>query len=123
VSKQKQITPRSSAAEYLIFAASTNALNESIEVRYEDENLWLTQKLISKLYGVEVSTINYHIKKIFTDAELEENRVIRNFRITAEIAKAHAETEFEKYRIIQDRLFESDFDRILKKLPPTNKED
>ena len=125
--------------------------------------------MLGTLYDVETNTINYHLKKIFSDSELEENSVIRNFRITAkdgksyntkhynlsaiiavgykvnseraaqfrlnrfiaatdreilqdagkvsaEIAKAHAESEFEKYRITQDRLFESDFDKQVKAL-------
>ena len=87
--KNNQITIRSSAAEYLTFLASTSVDNQKIEIRYEDENLWLTQKLISNLYDVEVNTINYHIKKIFTDNELEENSVIRNFRITANDGKTY----------------------------------
>jgi hypothetical protein len=232
---------RSSAAEYLTFISATG--ESGVEVIYADENIWLSQKMMATLDEVEPNTINYHLKKIFSDSELDENSVIRKFRITAndgksyetlhynlsaiiavgykvnseravqfrkwatqivqeftikgfamdderlkndgsilgkkyfeeqlqrlvsayldiaedmatrqipmtmqdwetrlnrfidatdrkvlqdvgkvtaEIAKAHAETEFEKYRIIQDRLFESDFDRLIKNLPPTNKED
>jgi hypothetical protein len=99
-SKNNQITIRSSAAEYLTFVASTSAINENIEVRYEDENLWLTQKLISNLYGVEVNTINYHIKKIFADDELEENAVIRNFRITANDGKTYNTKHYNLSMII-----------------------
>lgn len=130
---------------------------------------------MAALYGVETHTINYHLKKIFEDSELEETSVIRKFRITAsdgknyntqhyklpaiiaedmatrnipmtmtdweerlnrfiaatdrhvlqdagkasaEIAKTHAESEFEKYRIVQDRLYESDFDRLIKSSEP-----
>lgn len=236
IKKQKDnITIRSSAAEYLTFVASTGDSAESIEMRYEDENIWLTQKMMAELYNVDVRTINYHIGKVFEDSELEERSTIRKFRIvqsegsrqisrevnhynlqmiiavgfkvnneravqfrkwanaivkdytikgwvmdeerlknggtvltedelyslerivsayldlaedrarrripmtmedwakrldiflmaddreiltnagtiTAEIAKAHAESEFEKYRIIQDRLYESDYDRFL----------
>jgi len=231
---------RSSAAEYLTFVAASG--QGGVEAVYADENIWLTQKMMGVLYDVETHTINYHLKKVFSDSELEENSVIRNFRITAadgknyntkrffatvqnklhwaihgqtaaevivdradhqkqhmglttwkdgpkgkiqkfdvsvaknyltenemaqltrlvnayldvaedmalrkmpmtmqdwetrlnkfieatdrkilqdagrvtaEIAKAHAESEFEKYRIIQDRLFESDFDRLLKQI-------
>jgi hypothetical protein len=82
---------------------------KSIEARYEDETIWLSQKLMATLFEVEVNTINYHLKEIFKAEELQENSVIRNFRITA------AETEFEKYRVVQDRLFESDFDKQIKK--------
>ncbi len=61
--KKKQITIRSSAAEYLTFIAATGDDKEAIEVRYEDENIWLTQKMLATLYNVEINTINYHIKK------------------------------------------------------------
>lgn len=98
--KNNQITIRSSTAEYLTFVASTSIDKENIEIRYEDENLWLTQKLISKLYDVEVNTINYHIKKIFTDNELEENSVIRNFRITANDGKTYNTKHYNLSMII-----------------------
>jgi hypothetical protein len=109
---------RSSAAEYLSFVAATG--EGGVEVVYADENIWLSQKMMGVLYQVETHTINYHLKKVFSDNELDENSVIRKFRITAEIAKAHAESEFEKYRIVQDRLFESDFDKEIKKLQQNN---
>jgi hypothetical protein len=98
--KNNQITIRSSAAEYLTFVASTNAANENIEIRYEDDNLWLTQKLIAQLYDVEVNTINYHIKKIFADNELEENAVIRKFRITANDGKTYNTQHYNLSMII-----------------------
>ena len=206
---------RSSAAEYLTFVAATGG--GGVEAVYADESIWLTQKMMGVLYDVNVRTVNEHLKKIFSDSELQEDSVIRKFRITAsdgksyntlhyklpaiiavgykvnseravqfrkwatgvieqftikayvmdderikaggsvlteqyfeeqlqrireirlserkfyqkitdiyataidydvtaEIAKAHAESEFEKYRIVQDRLFESDFDRVLKQI-------
>ena len=79
--KKNEVTIRSSAAEYLTFIATTGDDKESIEVRYEDENIWLTQKMLSALYKVEINTINYHIKKIYSDNELMEDSTIRNFRI------------------------------------------
>lgn len=79
--KKKEITIRSSAAEYLTFVAATGDDKEAIEVRYEDENIWLTQKMLSTLYNVEINTINYHIKKIYSDNELQEDSTIRKFRI------------------------------------------
>jgi len=175
---------RSSAAEYLTFIAATGAQETAVEMRYEDENIWLTQKMMATLYDVDVRTINEHLKNIFADGELVEGEpVIRNFRIPAtdgknylnaeeldylerivslyldfgelqavrkipmtmadwakrldgflefngneiltgpgkishEAARLHAETEFEKHRIVQDRLFESDFDRLLKEAEP-----
>lgn len=72
---------RSSAAEYLTFVAAGGKSAESIEIRYEDENIWLTQKMMSVLYDTSVSTINEHIKNIFADHELQEEATIRNFRI------------------------------------------
>ncbi|MDR1145055.1 MAG: virulence RhuM family protein [Verrucomicrobiales bacterium] len=169
---------RSSAVEYLTFIAASG--QGGVNAVYADENVWLTQKMMGQLYAVATHTINYHLKKIFSDSELQEPAVIRNFRITAadgksyhtrhynlsayldvaedmalrkipmtmqdweirlnrfiiatdreilqdagkvsaEIAKAHAESEFEKYRIVQDRLFESDFDRLMKQLGPSRK--
>lgn len=165
--KKKELAIRSSAAEYLTFVASTGESDASFEMRYEDENIWLTQKMMAALYDVGLPTINEHIKKIYADGELTEEATIRKFRIVqtegvrqvnrevthynlqliiavgfkvnnqravqfrkwagqivkdhtiqgwtmdVEQAKLHAETEYEKYRIIQDRLYESDFDRFL----------
>ena len=79
--KKNEINIRSSAAEYLTYVASIGNQEDSIEMRYEDENIWLTQKMMAILYGVDVRTINDHIKKVFADSELEESATIRNFRI------------------------------------------
>ena len=79
--KKDEITIRSSAAEYLTYVASVGDQQDSIEMRYEDENIWLTQKMMATLYGVDVRTINEHIKKIYSDSELEEDSTIRKFRI------------------------------------------
>ena len=70
---------RSSAAEYLTYVAATG--ENGVELRYEDENIWLTQKMLSVLYGVSTSAINQHIKKIYEDKELEEKSTIKNFLI------------------------------------------
>ena len=147
---------KSSAAQFITYIASTGAGGEKYEIRYEDENIWMSQKMLAAVYGIEINSINYHIKKIFADAELDENSVIRKIRITGPdgksysvnhynlqviialgfkidneravqfrkwanrivgdytiIAQSHAETEFEKYRVVQDRLFMSDYDRYL----------
>lgn len=223
---EKQLIIRNSTAEFLIF--TIQAGEDGVEVRVEDENIWLTQKLIAKLFDVKIPTINEHLKNIFSTNELQENSVVRNFlitaddgkqyntkhynleaiialgyrinseratnfrrwatqvlkdfalrgyvldnvrlkngaylskqyfkdlileirdiresernfyqqitdiystaidydlqnagKVTAEIAKSFAESEFEKYRPVQDRLFESDFDREIKKLL-SNQED
>ena len=78
---KEEVTIRSSAAEYLTFVATTGDNPTSIEVRYENENIWLTQKMMATLYGIDVRTVNEHIQKIFEDNELEESSTIRNFRI------------------------------------------
>ena len=79
--KKDENTIRSSAAEYLTYVASVGNEQDSIEMRYEDENIWLTQKMMATLYDVGLPTINEHIKKIYADSELEEDATIRNFRI------------------------------------------
>ena len=79
--KKDQIAIRSSAAEYLTYVASTGDHQDSVEMRYEDENIWLTQKMMSTLYDVDVRTISEHINNIYSDSELEEDSTIRNFRI------------------------------------------
>ena len=75
--KKKEITIRSSAAEYLTFIAATGDNRQSFEMRYEDENIWLTQKRMAVLYDVSVAAINQHIKNIFDDHELEPGSVIK----------------------------------------------
>jgi hypothetical protein len=72
---------RSSAAEYLTFVAAAGESKSSFEIRYEDENIWLTQKMMAELYDVKVPTVNEHIAKIYADCELEPAATIRNFRI------------------------------------------
>ena len=71
----------SSAAEYLIFVASTGESDASYEIRYEDENIWLTHNMTVALYDVRLPTINEHIKKIYSGGELTEEATIRKFRI------------------------------------------
>ena len=79
--KKNQISIRSSVAEYLLDVVFADNQQESIEMHYEDDNIWLTQKMMATLYDVDVRTINEHIKKIYSDSELEEDATIRNFRI------------------------------------------
>ncbi len=167
---KNELTIRNSTAEFLIF--EKQAHGDSIEVRYEDETLWLTQKMMAQLFDVESNTITYHLKEVFDSGELERQATTRKFRvvqtegsrqvtrnidhynldavisvgyrvnsiraradsdqehmglthwaddrdilkdackISMEIAKSHAESEFEKYRIVQDRLYTSDFDKL-----------
>jgi hypothetical protein len=208
-SKKSEISiVRSSAAEYLTFVAATGNRDASVEMRYEDENLWLTQKMMATLYDVSVPAISQHLKRIYADNELEREATVKQYlmvqnmglthwegaphgkihkydvsiaknylsefelaqmqrivsayldmaelqamrripmtmadweerlggflklwdreilqdagKVSGEIAKAHAESEFEKYRIVQDRLFESDFDRMVKLIEAGNSPD
>ena len=98
--KKDEITIRSSAAEYLTYVASVGDQQDSIEMRYEDENIWLTQKMMATLYDVDVRTINYHVKKIFSDSELQEDAVIRKFRITATDGKSYSTNHYSLEMII-----------------------
>ena len=98
--KDKEISIRSSAAEYLTYVASIGDQQQSIEMRYEDENIWLTQKMMATLYDVGTQTINYHIKKIFDDSELDENSVIRKFRITASDGKNYTTNHYSLEMVI-----------------------
>ena len=97
--KNKKITIRSSAAEYLTYVAAVGDNPESIEMRYEDENIWLTQKLLSTLYNVNLATINEHIKNIYNDNELEENRTIRKFRIVQNEGKRQVSRDVNHYNL------------------------
>jgi len=96
--KKNEITIRSSAAEYLTFITATG--EGGIEAVYADENVWLTQKMMGLLYDVETHTINYHLKKVFADSELDESAVIRKFRITAADNKSYETNHYNLKAII-----------------------
>ena len=85
--KQEVSIIRSSAAEYLTFITATG--ESDVNAIYYDENVWLTQKMMGVLYNVKTNTINYHLKKLFSDGEIDEKSVIRNFRITASDGKPY----------------------------------
>ncbi len=97
---RESIFVRSSTAEYLTYVASTGDDEESIEMRYENENIWLTQKMMAILYDVSVSAINQHIKKIFSDKELDENSVIKKYLITAQDGKKYSTNHYNLQMII-----------------------
>lgn len=89
---------RSSAAEYLTFITATG--ESDVNAVYCNENVWLTQKMMGLLYNVETHTINYHLKKIFADGEVDENSVIRKFRITAADGKTYNTNHYNLSAII-----------------------
>ena len=94
-----EIEIRSSAAEYLTFIAATGDNEDSIEIRYEDENIWLTQKMMATLYDVSVATINEHLKNIFDDMELQEEATIRNFLIVQKEGSRNVSRETKHYNL------------------------
>ena len=98
--KKNELTVRSSAAEYLTYVASTGDNPQNIEIRYEDENIWLTQKMMAQLYEVTVPNINYHINKIFKDSELQKDSVIKKFLITADDGKPYNTNHYSLEMII-----------------------
>ena len=81
MNKKNEITIHSSSAEYLTYIASTGTSEESIEIRYENENIWLSQKMMAELYDVSVPAINQHIKKVLDDGELSEDATIKKYLI------------------------------------------
>ena len=97
--KKKELVIRSSAAEYLTFVASTGESDASFEMRYEDENIWLTQKMMAALYDVDVRTVNEHIKKIYADGELTEQATIRKFRIVQTEGTRQVNRELTHYNL------------------------
>ena len=97
--KKKEITIRSSAAEYLTYVAAVGDRPEAVEIRYEDENVWLTQKMMAQLYDVDVRTINEHITHVFNDGELEHEATIRNFRIVQLEGTRNVSREVKHYNL------------------------
>jgi hypothetical protein len=96
---KKEVTIRSSAAEYLTYIAATGDSKESFEMRYEDENIWLTQKMMATLYDVDIRTINEHIKHIYADRELTEEATIRNFRIVQQEGNRTVSRDVQHYNL------------------------
>jgi hypothetical protein len=91
---------RSSAAEYLTFVAASGNAEASVEMRYEDENIWLTQKMMATLYDVSVPAINQHLKRIFSDNELDEHSVIKQYLTTAADGKGYQTKHYSLQAII-----------------------
>ena len=93
------LTVRSGAAEYLTYVAATGEDKSSIEMRYENENIWLTQKMMAELYGVDVRTISDHIQKVYNDGELQEKATIRKFRIVQTEGSRQVSREVNHYSL------------------------
>lgn len=97
--KKDEVTIHSSVAEYLTYVAAVGGTDESMEMRYEDENIWLTQKMMAQLYDVSLPTINEHIKKIYGDSELAESATIRKFRIVQTEGARQVSRELVHYNL------------------------
>jgi len=98
--KKSEITLHSSAAEYLTYIAATGDNEQSVEMRYEDENIWLTQKMMAELYDVSVAAINQHLKRVFADGEIDESSVIKKYLITAADGKNYDTKHYNLQAII-----------------------
>ena len=96
--ENRKLTIRNSTAEFLMFTADSK--QDGIEVRFQDETIWLSQKLIAKLFDVSVPTVNEHLKTIFNNQELEEDSVIRDFLITASDGKNYKVIHYKLQAII-----------------------
>jgi len=97
--KPKEITIRSSAAEYLTYIAATGENEQSFEMRYEDENIWLTQKMMSVLYDVSIAAINQHIKKIYEYNELEAEATIKKYLIVQTEGNRQISRQIDHYNL------------------------
>ena len=97
--KKNEITIHSSAAEYLTFVAASGDDKESLEVRYEDENIWLTQKMMATLYDVSVSAINQHLKTIFDDGELSADSTIKKYLIVQKEGDREVSRNIDHYNL------------------------
>ena len=89
---------RSSVAEYLTCIAASG--KGGVEAVYAEENVWITQKMMALLYDVDVRTINYHLKMVFSDSELTSDSVIRNFRITESDVKSY---NTQHYKLLAEK--------------------
>ena len=99
MAKKNEIAVHSSAAEYLTFIAASGDSQESFEVRYQHENIWLTQKMMAMLYDVTVSAINQHIKKIYADNELSPEATIKNYLIVQSEGNRQVSRDVDHYNL------------------------
>ena len=97
--KKDEVSIRSGAAEYLTYVATVGDQQDSIEMRYEDENIWLTQKMMAALYDISVAAINQHIKKIYEDSELEQESTIKKYLIVQTEGSRQVSREVAHYNL------------------------
>ena len=92
-------TVRSSAAEYLTFVAATGGGSTSVEMRYEDENLWLTQKMMATLYDVSVPAISQHLKRIYADNELARQATVKQYLMVQTEGEREVQRKVDHYSL------------------------
>ena len=97
MSDGKDLIARNSTAEFLIF--ENEAKEDSIEVRYEDDTLWLTQKMMATLFDVESNTITYHLQEIYKCGELEKDSTTRKFRVVQKEGSRMVNRDIEHYNL------------------------
>lgn len=97
--KKQKNTIRSSTAEYLTYVAAEGDAPNSIEIRYKDENVWFTQKMMAQLYNVAIHNINQHIKTIFSEGELLPESTIKNFTIVQKEDSRSESKSIEHYNL------------------------
>ena len=90
---------RSSAAEYLTFVAATGNAQSSVEMRYEDENLWLTQKMMATLYEVSVPAVSQHLKRIYADNELEREATVKQYLMVQTEGEREVQRKVDHYSL------------------------
>jgi hypothetical protein len=90
---------RSSAAEYLTFVAATGKAQSSVEMRYEDENLWLTQKMMATLYDVSVPAVSQHLKRIYVDNELEREATVKQYLMVQTEGEREVQRKVDHYSL------------------------
>jgi hypothetical protein len=100
VPKKNEVSPlRSSAAEYLTFVAATGKAQSSVEMRYEDENLWLTQKMMATLYDVSVPAVSQHLKRIYADNELEREATVKQYLMVQTEGERDVQRKVDHYSL------------------------
>ncbi len=97
--KKETALIRSSAAEYLTFVAAAGSLETSVEIRYEDENIWLTQKMMATLYDVTVPAVNQHLKRIYSDNELTREGTVKKYLIVQTEGNRQVKPEVDHYSL------------------------
>jgi len=96
---KKRASLHSSTAEYLTYIAATGGDSENLEILYQDENIWLTQKMMAALYDVTVSAINQHLKTIYDDTELQRETTIKKYLIVQTEGNREVQREVDHYSL------------------------